>query len=226
MAPPRKFMARARGVLLDHPVIILYALLVLLVIVSWLYLSKDEVEKHHYVAAQALPKNWLMSIQDFDKPKSGPGAYGWFLPDKADLVGKYVGQEKIDAGKEIDEERLRSALELRLETGMRPALVSIDKQGIPPRFLNAGAIVDVFGKESKLIVAGARVHGVICVAGKAAKQPGLPSCTGILSVNESDARLIAGESDAIRLVLSERGPARTKDWSSGFDWMRSPKFWN
>src|ERR1700752_4097438 len=98
-----------------------------------------------YVAARELPPNHLLRDDDFTRPTSGAGAWGWFLHDRGAMVGGYVATDAIPKDKPVIPTRLLTLPALPTATGARAVFVPLEAQSHLSIFLNAGDYVTVVG---------------------------------------------------------------------------------
>jgi hypothetical protein len=155
----------------------------------------------HYVASKKLLKNHRLVAADIQVPTCGPGRWGWFLPDRDSLEGKYVTSE-IPQSRVISIENLSDFPDVQLHANLRPVVFPLETQQQLAQFLDADSIVDVLGTESEPLAGTVRVHAVVCqsvVNGDKNPSP----CYAILELSQQQEIAISKLKEKMRLVLTK-----------------------
>lgn len=151
-----------------------------------------------YVAAGDLGPNHLLRADDFARPASGAGAWGWFLPDRDVILGQYVTNGVLK-GQPIVPKDLRSSPNPHTAAGRRPVFFPLERQPELSAFLNAGASVDVVGADAKPVIPRAPVHAVVCPKSGEPK-----TCYAILAVpNGKEPDVTGDKRGRLRLIPVE-----------------------
>lgn len=114
--------------------------------------------KLNYVAKKDLDANYRVAEADIGRPAGFPGDWGWFLPDRNTIIGKYARQA-LASGEAIDSGILRAQPVLTVGDGFGLVIFPLDKQKNVCSFLNAGSYVDVADSAS-VVVPGLRVSAI------------------------------------------------------------------
>jgi hypothetical protein len=162
------------------------------------YLRVDRSTDVSYVAARELPPNHLLRDEDFTRPTSGAGAWGWFLPDRDTVVGRYVAMNGVQKDKPIMPATLLAIPALPTAPGARAVFVPLDAQPHLSTFLNAGRNVSVVGPGTP---AGGNVSATVTVVAPrttvsavVCPKPADPkSCYAILTVSPSEEANMTGD---------------------------------
>jgi hypothetical protein len=160
--------------------------------------SKTEV---FYVATQTLDRNHRLLPDDIGRPTSGPGTWGWFLPDRETLEGKYV-TECIPAGEAIEPARLQLWPDLTIDAAHRLVIFLLDKQPQLSDFLNANSYVDVMGADAAPVAPKVRVHAVVCPKPRSGDKT-TPACYALLAVSVQNEPAVSGKIASLRLVPTQ-----------------------
>jgi hypothetical protein len=162
------------------------------------YCKWTPVARVCYISTRQLPPNHRLVPGDITRPPSGPGAWGWSLPDRESLEGKYV-TDLIPPGEPVQLDRLQLSPDLTVGDCYRPTIFPLDKQPQLSDLLNANSYVDVTDTDAVLKLAKVRVHGVVC------PKPNLgdkvtQACYAILAVPADKQASLADKSASLRLV--------------------------
>jgi hypothetical protein len=202
------FKQRAKEIWVRRELVIvvtLYLSLVAALIVyrfpgSWKDFPASWRVRLNYIAARQLEANHQLRDEDMLRPRSIPGAWGWFLPDRGSLNGKYVVHE-ISGNQDIDPSNLQEQPDLAIDDKFRLVSFPLDKQVQLCSLLNSGSHVDVMG--AKEPVDAVRVHAVVRLSAPTEK-PGAP-CFVLLEVEKAKEPLLAPDQLAtLHLVLSPK----------------------
>jgi len=157
--------------------------------------------KLSYVAKKDLDTNYRLTEADLGRPGAVRGGWGWFLPDRSRLIGKYV-KSSIRSGEEIDTEIVKNQPELKAGAGFSLAVFPLDKQKNLCSLLNAGSYVDI-ADSATVIVSGVRVSAITAPPGVDISQ----SCFAILEADRRDEPKLAPDKLAtFHLVVRDFQP--------------------
>jgi hypothetical protein len=156
----------------------------------------------NYVAKKDLDANFRISEADLGRPAGFPGNWGWFLPDRNSLIGKYV-KHPILSGESIDTPILQELPDPTAGDGFGLVVFPLDKQKNLCNVLNTGSYVDVTDNATD-IVSGVRVSAI-------ANPPGADlatqSCFAILEVDRRDEpKLVPDKLASLQLVIRDFKP--------------------
>jgi hypothetical protein len=155
---------------------------------SWKDFVGSWQTKLNYVATKQLEPNYRVNTEDLRRPASVPGAWGWFLPDRATMTGRYV-KAVIPQDKEISAANLEARPDLTVDKAYALVFFPLDRQLQLCLRLNAGSYVDVVGPKA-VVVPKVRVHAIdLTPAGAADKTA--PPCFAILELEKEKEPLFA-----------------------------------
>jgi hypothetical protein len=155
---------------------------------SWKDFIGSWQTKLNYVAARQFEPNYRINIEDLRRPPSVPGAWGWFLPDRATMAGRYV-KTTIPQAQEVSAANLQAHPDLTVDQAHDLVFFSLDKQLQFCLLLNAGSYVDVVGPTAT-VVPKVRVHAIDSVPAGAADKT-MPPCFAILELDKEKEPLLA-----------------------------------
>jgi hypothetical protein len=145
-----------------------------------------------YIATHTLQENRWLVKQDFQRVASGVESYGWFLPDRSELEGKYIYGKTIEAGQPVNLKDLHQWPDMTMSAGFRPVLVLLDDSLVLSGEINAGASVDV-ENATEIVAKGMTVHGLICPTPPGLQTPKTLGCFAVIDVPiASDAWITRG----------------------------------
>jgi hypothetical protein len=141
-----------------------------------------------YAASKQLEANHLLVADDLALPQAIPGAWGWFLPDRDTLVGKYV-KARISQKQEIAAANLREQPGPVDDKSLGLVVFPLDKQAQLCNILDAGSYVDVMGPKD-VVALRVRVHAIGPPSLVQTDKPS-GSCFALLEVAEEKEPLLA-----------------------------------
>jgi hypothetical protein len=166
--------------------------------VAHYYIESSTLEVS-YIATRPLDQNRRLLPDDIGRPISGPGTWGWFLPDRETLEGRYV-KKHIPPGHPIESSNLQPLPDLIVDAHHRPVIFPLEKQPQLSAFLNANSYVDVMGNAPPPVASQVRIHAVICLTSLPSDKSN-PPCYAILAVpTANEPALSAGKIAMFRLV--------------------------
>jgi len=178
--------------------VVTYLALVFMIARFWTAQGESE---HQYVASKKLIKNRRLMPGDIKEPPSGPGRWGWFLPNREALEGKYVIND-IPQANVISIDNLGTSPDMKLDDSLRPLIFSLETQPQLAQFLNAESTVDVLGIDPNPLAQDLKVHAVVCESpAHADKNTG--TCYAILAMSLKQEATVNSKKEKLRLVLTE-----------------------
>ncbi len=162
-----------------------------------------------YLLTRDLQHNHRLVAEDLTRPSSGAGSFGWRMPDKATLVGKYLAPQERWVHQQVGERHLVAEPDLSIPPGRKAFLFPLTGTDWPSRTLDVGwtvILVDTTKPEATTPptppagpakVYEATVVAIVCAA---------TTCSAIVSLPTDDEAALRNRSLALRMI--ERGQSR------------------